>query len=706
MAAHAAHAESLREIMSIEALEKIRNIGITAHIDAGKTTVTERVLFYAGKTYKMGEVHDGTAVMDFDPEEQQRGITIHLAATTLPWKGHTINLIDTPGHVDFTIEVERSLRVLDGCVVVFCGVGGVEAQSETVWRQADRYGVARLAFINKLDRVGADWELVVSEIRKRLHPRTVAVQIPIGRGADFRGVVDVVRMRAIYFPDELGARVEETDIPDELRDAAEVAREQLIEQVTEVDDDLMHKYLEDHHVAAENLKTAIRAGCIRSKLVPCLCGAALRNKGIQPLMDAVNDYLPSPLEVGAVTGHAVGRRGETKEVMVKPDPAEPFVGLVFKITSGAHGDLHWVRVYRGRLKAGMRVLNPTRNKKENVQRLWRMHADERIREDRVAAGDIIAVVGLRESVTGETICDTHHPVFLEKIGALKTVISMAIEPRSAADRERLGEVLNTLAREDPTFEYRVDPETGQTIVSGMGELHLEVLKNRMLRDFQVDAAVGRPRVAYRETIRETVEAEGRFIRQTGGRGQYGVVKIRVQPTPGGDLEAEPVTFENAIKGGAIPAEFIRAVEQGIREAAAAGIETGYPLIRVNVTLLDGRHHGVDSSDIAFEAAGSLALRAAVEKVGVRLLEPIMRLQVVAPNEYFGDVTADLMTRRANITGTELRGTTRVIAAMVPLATMFGYATTVRSLTQGRATYSMEPAHYAAVPDEVAGDLLA
>jgi len=691
--------------MSADNLSKIRNIGIAAHIDAGKTTVTERILYYAGKTYKMGEVHEGTAVMDFDPEEQQRGITIHAAATTLPWKGLTINLIDTPGHVDFTIEVERSLRVLDGAVVVFCGVGGVEAQSETVWRQADRYGVPRLAFVNKIDRVGSDWERVVHEIRTHLHKGAVPVQLPIGAGADFCGMVDLVRMRAIYYRNDLGTQFDETPIPPDMRPAADAAREELIAKAGEFDDHLMEKYVHDHAVEPAELKAAIRKGCIRWQLIPVLCGSALRNKGIQPLMDAVCDYLPSPLDKGAIKGHESTKRGEFKEVEVKPDPEGPLAALLFKITADAHGDLHWTRIYRGTLKTGTRLLNPNRGAKENVSRIWRMHAEERIREEEASAGDIVALVGLKESFTGDTLCDTRHPVLLERIGIPKTVISMAIEPRTSDDRQRLGEVLRVLAREDPTFEYRVDPETSQTIIAGMGELHLDVLKNRMLRDFKLDAKVGRPRVAYRETIRDRAEAEGRFVRQTGGRGQYGIVNIIVEPRPAADLEEDPVTFEVKIKGGAIPQEFIPSVERGVREAAAAGIATGYPLIDVKVTLVDGRSHEVDSSEIAFEAAGSIALQAAVEQAGVRLLEPIMRLQVVAPNEYFGDITADLMSRRAEISETELKGTTRIITAVVPLATMFGYATTVRSLTQGRATYSMEPSHYAVVPDEIAKTLL-
>ncbi|KPK50693.1 MAG: elongation factor G [Planctomycetes bacterium SM23_25] len=692
--------------MSTAELSTIRNIGIAAHIDAGKTTVTERILYYAGKTYKMGEVHDGTAVMDYDPEEQQRGITIHAAATTLPWNGRTINLIDTPGHVDFTIEVERSLRVLDGCVVVFCGVGGVEAQSETVWRQADRYAVPRLAFINKLDRVGADWERVLHEIRGHLHPAAAPVQLPIGSGADFEGIVDLVRMKAVYYRNDLGTKTEQTEIPHDLLPMAELLREELIERAADFDDHLMQRYLDEHTVGVEELVAAIRTGCVRSRLIPVLCGSALKNKGIQLLMDAVCDYLPNPLDVGSVKGHAPTKRGgELTDVEIAPDPDGPFVGLVFKIAADAHGDLYWVRVYRGRLKAGSRVLNAARDKKENVQRLWRMHAADRIREDAVSAGDIVALVGLRNSVTGDTLSDTRHPVVLEKLGIPKTVIAMAVEPRTSEDRQRLAEVLNVLEREDPTFEFRVDPETGQTLIAGMGELHLEVLVHRMLRDFRLNVKVGRPRVSYRETIREAVEAEGRFIRQTGGRGHYGVVMIRAEPRPSGDLEADPVDFHLDIKGGAIPQQYLPSIERGIRDAAASGIVTGYPLIDVSVTVTDGRYHDVDSSEVAFEAAAAMALEQAVEKAGVRLLEPIMRLQVVAPNEYFGDISADLMSRRAEIRDTELRGTTRVITAVVPLAAMFGYATAVRSLTQGRATYSMEPSHYAVVPDDVAKTLL-
>ncbi len=686
-------------------LSKTRNIGITAHIDAGKTTVTERVLYYAGKTYKIGEVHDGTAVMDYDPEEQQRGITIHAAATTLPWHGHTINLIDTPGHVDFTVEVERSLRVLDGAVVVFCGVGGVEAQSETVWRQADRYEVPRLAFVNKLDRVGSDFDEVVGEMRERLHPGAVPVQMPIGTGEGFRGIIDLVRMRAFYYRNDLGTRIEEDDIPDEMYEAADHAREELIARAADFCDHLMERYVEEHDVSVDALKGAIRTGCLECELVPVLCGTALKNKGIQLLMDAVCDYLPSPRDRGAVVGQETDKRGEVHQVDIKPDPDGGFVALVFKIAADAHGDLHWVRIYRGRLTPGTRILNTTRDRKENVQRIWRMHAEERIREDEVVAGDIVAFVGLKDASTGDTLTDTRHPLVLERMGVPKTVISMAIEPKTSEDRQQMGEVLATLGREDPTFESYVDPETGQTLIAGMGELHLEVLVHRMLRDYDLHVKVGRPRVSYRETIRERVEAEGRFVRQTGGRGQFGVVNIRVEPRPSGDLEADPLDFEWKVKGGNIPQEFARPIESGIRDAAASGIMTGYPLIDVKVEVLDGKYHEVDSSEVAYEAAGRLALERAIEKAGVRLLEPIMRLQVVAPNEYFGEVTSDLVARRAEIEDTHLRGTSRVITAMVPLAEMFGYATTVRSLTQGRATYSMEPSHYAVVPDRVAQTLM-
>ena len=691
--------------MTTPDLLKTRNIGIAAHIDAGKTTVTERVLYYAGKTYKIGEVHDGTAVMDYDPEEQQRGITIHAAATTLPWHGHTINLIDTPGHVDFTVEVERSLRVLDGAVVVFCGVGGVEAQSETVWRQADRYGVPRIAFVNKLDRVGSDFEEVVKEMRERLHPACVPVQLPIGTGEGFRGILDLVRMRAFYYRNDLGTQIEEADVPEDMLEGAEHAREELIARAADFCDHLMERYVEEHDVSVDALKGAIRTGCLRSELVPVLCGTALKNKGTQLLMDAVCDYLPSPLDRGAVPGQQPDKRGEMHPVEIEPDPDGPFVGLVFKIAADAHGDLHWVRIYRGCIASGTRVLNTTRDRKENVQRLWRMHAEERIREDEACAGDIVALVGLKDASTGDTLTDTRHPVLLERLGVPKTVISMAIEPKTSEDRQRLGEVLATLGREDPTFESYVDTETGQTLIAGMGELHLEVLVHRMLRDYGLNVKVGRPRVSYRETIREAVDTEGRFVRQTGGRGQFGVVKIRVEPRPSGDLEADPVDFLWEVKGGALPHEFAKSVESGVRDAASSGIMTGYPLIDVTVRVLDGQYHEVDSSEVAFEAAGRIALERAVERAGVRLLEPIMRLQVVAPNEYFGEVTSDLVARRAEISDTHLRGTSRVITAMVPLAEMFGYATTVRSLTQGRATYSMEPSHYAVVPDRVAEALM-
>ncbi|MDK1031008.1 MAG: elongation factor G [Planctomycetia bacterium] len=691
--------------MADERLMKIRNIGIAAHIDAGKTTITERVLYYTGKTYKMGEVHDATAAMDFDPEEQARGITIHSAATTCPWKGFTINLIDTPGHVDFTAEVERSLRILDGCVAVFCGIGGVEAQSETVWRQADRYGVPRLAFINKLDRVGSDYGRVVHQMESMLGAPAMPIQMPIGIEADFRGIVDLVEMKAHFYRNDMGTDIEIAEVPEEMREEAEVARQALIEVVAEFDEHLMDKYVHDHEVAAEDIKRAIRKGVLSSRLVPALCGSALKNKGVQLLLDAVLDYLPSPLDRGVVKAQVTDKRGETREVEIKPDESGPLAALVFKISADSHGDLYWLRLYSGTFKVPARVLNATRDLKENISRIWRMHADERIREDVALPGDIIAVVGLKESVTGDTICDTRRPLLLEKIQFPKTVISMAIEPRRTVDRQRLGEVLKILAREDPTFEYHVNPETGQLIIAGMGELHLEVLKNRMLRDFKVEANVSKPRVAYRETVRKSVEAEGRFVRQTGGRGQYGHVVLRVEPFKG-DPGGPPVLFVDKSKGGVVPRQFMPAVEQGVMDSASAGIISGFPLIDIKVTLLDGSYHDVDSSEVAFQAAASIALRRAVEDAGIVLLEPIMRLEVVVPNEYFGDITADLMSRRAVIKDTELRDKIRVIKAAVPLARMFGYATAIRSLSQGRASYAMEPSRYAPVPEEIAKTVLA
>ena len=679
-------------------LDILRNIGIMAHIDAGKTTVTERILYYSGKTYKMGEVHQGTAVMDFDPEEQSRGITIHSAATSLPWKGYRINLIDTPGHVDFTAEVERSLRVLDGAVAVFCGVGGVEAQSETVWHQADRYNVPRLIFINKLDRVGADYPRVVGEVRSRLHANPVPISLPLGLEADLDGVIDVVEQKAYKYVDEQGTRFEETDLDDEHHVELEVAHEHLIEAVAEFDDGLMHAYLEHEPITAEMLRRAIRKGTVTGKIQPVLCGSALKNRGLQFLMDAIVDYLPSPLDVPPHEAHSAKDDQET--VIVKPDPDEPFVGLAFKIANDKHGDLTWIRVYSGKLKAGSRVLNVNRNKKEIVSRLWRMNAEERIREDVAYAGDIIAAVGPKDTATGDTLCEPRRPLLMERMHFPKTVISMSIEPRSNAEKERLGEVLRILTREDPTFEYRVDAETGQTIVAGMGELHLEVLKHRMLRDYAVDARIGTPRVAYRETIRSTVETEARFIRQTGGRGQFAVVKLRLESFKSDD-EDVTVTFVDAVKGDRLDRRYVASVEEGVREAAQSGIVSGFPLINIKVTLLDGKDHPEDSSDMAFEAAGAIGVRQAVEEVGITLLEPLMKVEISTPQEFFGEVTGDLMSRRGTVTHSDVRNQLRIIHAQVPLAEMFGYATIIRGLTQGRASYTMEPDVYMPVPDSVA-----
>lgn len=683
-------------------LSIIRNIGIMAHIDAGKTTVSERMLYYTGKTYKIGEVHEGTAVMDFDPEEQARGITISAAATSFIWKDHRINLIDTPGHVDFTAEVERSLRVLDGAVAVFCGVGGVEAQSETVWRQADRYKVPRLVFINKMDRPGADYQRVLNEVRQRLGGNALAIHRPVTENGEIVGFIDFVEMKYYHYIEDVGKRFEERPMSDELREEAEMEHEHIVESVSDFDDDLMHAYLDHTGITTEMIRRAIRKGTLAGKLNPVLGGSALKNRCIQPLLDSVIRYLPSPQDVPPYQAIDVDDHTKVRELKAETDA--PFAGLAFKITSDQHGDLTWIRVYSGTLKAGTRVLNTTQGKKEIVSRLWRMDAGERIREDSVTAGDIIAAVGLKDTSTGDTLTDMKHPLLLERMHFPRTVISMSVEPASSAEKDRMGEVLAILAREDPTFQYKTDPETGQTIISGMGELHLEILTKRMLRDFRLDARVGRPRVAYRETIRRQVEAEHRFVRQTGGRGQFAVVKLVVEPFQNEEEPDETVTFVNAIKQGVIPRQYIPSVERGVRDAASSGIVSGYPLIDIKVTLIDGKDHPVDSSELAFEAAGSMALRDAVEKVGVTMLEPLMKVEVLTPNEFFGDVTGDLMSRRATVTSTDMRGNLRVIHAQAPLAEMFGYATVIRGLSQGRASYTMEPDIYAPVPEQVASKL--
>ena len=685
-----------------KALRQLRNIGIMAHIDAGKTTVSERILYFAGRTHKIGEVHDGTALMDYLPEEQERGITITSAATTLKWSHDpifTINLIDTPGHVDFTIEVERALRVLDGAVAVFCAVGGVEAQSETVWHQADKYRLPRLCFINKMDRLGADFEMVVDEIASRLDGKPIVLQLPIGAGETFRGQIDVLKQKAYFYdPADVATTLRVEEIPDEFRDEAQIARDEAVEMAIEYDDALMEKFLQEGPITRAEIVAAIRTGTLTGKLHPVLCGSALQHMGVRPLLDAVVDYLPSPLDVPPVSGPEKAK-GD-KIVQRGPDESEPFSALVFKITSDQHGDLNFIRIYSGKLKAGTRVLNSTQGKKENISRLWEMHAKQRIRRDDAVAGDIVAAIGLKASITGDTLCDSRHPIILEQLHFAEPVITMSIEPRTNADKQKLGEALAILHREDPSFAYRYNKETGQTVICGMGELHLEIVHHKLVRDMGVQARVGRPSVAYKETIRGSAEAEGRFIRQTGGRGQYGVVTLRVEPGSD-DVSAESIIFVDETKGGVIPREFISSIEQGAIDAATSGPLAGYPMLNVKVSLLDGKHHPIDSSDIAFQQAGAIAFNAAVEKASPVFLEPIMRLSVSTPEEYLGAVTGDLNARRAEIRDMTQRGQYRVLTADAPLAEMFGYATQLRSLSQGRASSTMEPNCYGLAPSQVA-----
>jgi elongation factor G len=683
-------------------IQKIRNIGICAHIDAGKTTVSERVLYYAGKTYKMGEVHEGTAVMDYLEEEQQRGITITSAATSLKWNDCTINLIDTPGHVDFTAEVERSLRVLDGAIVVFDGKEGVEAQSETVWRQAEKYHVPRMCFINKMDKMGADFYASTKSIRDRLPSNPVALQIPMGAESEFKGVIDLVAMKSItWHGDDLGAKFTVADIPEKYKDDADFWRHIMVERIAENDDPLMEKYLQDENVSADDLRPAIRRATCANKIHPIFCGSALKNQGIQPLLDAVCYYLPSPLEVPPVQGHDV--KNPEKMLSRKADPNEPLAALVFKIISDKHGDLSFVRIYSGMLKTSSRVLNPTKNEKENITRIWRMNANDRIKEEIVYAGDIVAVTGLKNSYTGDTLCDPKHPLMLEHIEFPETVISMAIEPKTTADRDKLALALKTLTKEDPTFDYKQDAETGQTIIAGMGELHLEIIRNKIQRDMHVEVNVGKPRVSYRETITVAAEGEGRFIRQSG-KGQFAVVKLRIEPFMPKSGE-DNVIIENKIVGGVISEQYLPAVREGIIGSVKSGILIGYPFINLKVTVLDGEEHPVDSSEIAFESAASMAFRDAAEKAKAVLLEPIIALQVTTPEEFFGAVTGDLISRRAVITGTTTHGNITLIDAQVPLAQMFGYATTLRSLTQGRANQTnFAPSGYQLLPENLSQEL--
>jgi len=680
----------------------MRNIGIMAHIDAGKTTTTERILYYTGRTYKIGEVDEGTAVMDWMAQEQERGITITSAATTCHWRETQINIIDTPGHVDFTAEVERSLRVLDGAVAIFDAVAGVQPQTETVWRQADKYGVPRICFINKMDRVGADFFAAVESMVKRLRAKPVPVQLPVGREELFRGVVDLVEMNARLWRDEtLGAQYDDVEIPEELQARAQEYREQMIEAVADADDVLFEKYVHGEPIGREDLIRAIRRATIAQKIFPVLCGAAFKNKGIQKLLDAVVDYLPSPAEIPPVEGVALEDRGRT--LLRRASDEEPFAALVFKIMTDPYvGQLAFLRVYSGRLASGDSVYNVAKGRSERIGRLVRMHANKREEIQEVYAGDIAAAVGLKTVSTGDTICDEKAPIVLEAIEFPTPVIQLAIEPKTKADQDKLGTALAKLTQEDPTLKVHTDAETGQTILAGMGELHLEVIVDRMQREFGVGANVGKPQVAYRETIRGEAEAEGRFIRQTGGRGQYGHVKIRVAPLPAGS----GFRFENAIAGGAIPREFIPAVEKGVEEALEAGVLAGYPMSDVAVTLFDGSYHEVDSSEMAFKIAASMALRQAAEKAGPLLLEPIMKLEVVVPEEYLGDVIGDLNARRGRIEGVELRGTSQIIRASVPLKEMFGYATELRSRTQGRGSFTMHFSRYEEAPEAVVEQVIA
>jgi elongation factor G len=682
-------------------LENIRNIGIMAHIDAGKTTTTERILYYTGRTYKMGEVHEGAAVMDWMEQEQERGITITSAATTCEWLDHRINIIDTPGHVDFTVEVERSLRVLDGAIALFDSVAGVEPQSETVWRQADKYHVPRIAYINKMDRIGADFERGVETMIDRLGAHPVPIQLPIGAESDFRGLVDLVEMKAIVYKDELGKERDVIEIPPELAEQAVAAREHLLEEVSHYDDGLVEMILEEQEIPPARLKQAIRKATLEIRMTPVLCGSSFKNKGVQALLDAVVDYLPSPLDVPPVEGiepTKSSENGDGRPAERHADDSEPFAALAFKIMADPYvGKLTYFRVYSGKLEAGSRILNVTTGRTERVGRILMMHANEREEVPEIYAGDIAAAVGIKQVATGDTLAAPDKPIRLETIVFPEPVIKVAIEPKTKADQEKMSTALGRLAEEDPTFQVRTNEETGQTEISGMGELHLEVLVDRMLREYKVDANVGRPQVSYRETVRGTAEkVEGRFVRQTGGAGQYGIVYINLEPAPG-----EGFDFVNKIKGGSIPTEFIPAVEKGVEEATENGPRAGYPLVDIRVTLVDGKYHDTDSSEIAFKVAGSLALKEAARRAKPVLLEPVFAVEVVTPEDFMGDVIGDLNRRRGHVAGMEQRGNAQVINAFVPLAEMFGYATDLRSTTQGRATYTMQFERYEEVPANIA-----
>jgi elongation factor G len=684
-------------------LAKVRNIGIMAHIDAGKTTTTERILFYTGINYKIGEVHEGAATMDWMPQEQERGITITSAATTCEWDGTRINIIDTPGHVDFTVEVERSLRVLDGAVAVFDAVAGVEPQTETVWRQADKYGVPRMCFVNKMDRIGADFYRCVDMIRDRLDATVAVVQLPIGAESEFRGVVDLLEMKAMVWTDETakGEKYDVVDIPANLLDEAETYRHTLIDTLSNFDDDITEKYLGEEEITAADLTRALRAATIASQVVPVLCGSAFKNKGVQPMLDAVVAYLPSPIDIPPTRGTDV--KG-IEELERRADDSDPFSALAFKIMTDPHlGKLTYARVYSGKLRAGSQVINSTKDRKERVGRILQMHANHREDRDAAFAGDIVALVGLKQTTTGDTLCDANAPIVLESLDFPEPVIHVAVEPKTKNDQDKLSRALQALSEEDPTFQVHSDEETGQTVIGGMGELHLEVLVDRMLREFKVDANVGKPQVAYRETIKSSVQkVETRYVRQTGGRGQYGHVVLDLEPTgPGGGYE-----FVDKITGGIIPKEYIPSVDAGIQDAMQSGVLAGYPVVDIRATLVYGSYHDVDSSEMAFKIAGSMCFKEACRKAHPVLLEPIMSVEVVTPEDYMGDVIGNLSSRRGKVEGMEQRGNSQVIRAQVPLAEMFGYATDLRSRTQGRATYSMQFNSYQEVPESVSKEIVA
>ena len=687
-------------------LELYRNIGICAHVDAGKTTTTERVLFYTGISHKIGEVHDGAAVMDWMEQEQERGITITSAATTCFWEGtakqfkqHRFNIIDTPGHVDFTIEVERSLRVLDGAVIVFCGSSGVEPQSETVWRQANRYEVPRIAFINKMDRAGADFLKVIDQMQKRLGANAVPIQLAIGAEDEFKGVIDLVKMKAIYWDgDDMGTTFTEEAIPEDLASLADEWREKMIESAAEANEELMDKYLEEGELSEEDIKTGLRIRTLANEIVPCLCGSAFKNKGVQTMLDAVVDFLPAPNEVKAITGMLENEQEGSR----KSDDEEPFAGIAFKIATDPFvGSLTFVRVYSGVLNTGDSVYLPIKGKKERIGRMLQMHSNKRDEISEARAGDICAVIGLKEAITGETLCDEKNKITLESMNFPEPVISVAVEPKTKEDQEKMGIALGRLAQEDPSFRLRTDEESGQTIISGMGELHLDVLVDRMRREFNVEANMGKPQVAYRETIKKQVEQESKFVRQSGGRGQYGHVYLRIEPLVNDEESDETYEFVNEIVGGAIPREFIPAVDKGCKEQMEAGVIAGYPLVNVKISLYDGSFHDVDSSEVAFKVAGSMALKEGAQKADPVILEPIMSIEVVTPEEYMGDIVGDLSRRRGVIHGMEDGPSGKVVSGEVPLAEMFGYATDIRSASQGRATFTMEPLKYSEVPSNVA-----